>query len=108
MRRQVLSRMFDLLVQTYGIDMSREEFVGGGLSLHEIDAILAFKSDPHLDDLRGALERIDDGSYGVCIGCKAEIEQPLLDEEPARRICEKCEKAYNRSSSVYMEAHELE
>ena len=108
MRRQVLSRMFDLLVQTYGIDMNREEFVGERVSLHEIDAVLAFKSDPHLDDLRGALERIDDGSYGVCIGCKAQIEQLLLDEEPARRICEKCEKAYNRSSSVYMEAHAVD
>lgn len=107
MRRQVLSRMFDLLVQTYGIDMIREEFVVEGVSLHEIDAVLAFKSDPHLDELRGALERIDDGSYGVCIGCKTEIDQRLLDEEPARRICEKCEKEYNRLSSVYVEAHAI-
>ena len=107
MRRVVLCKMFDLLEQAYGIDVDREEFVGEGESLHEIDAILAFKSDPRLDELRGALERIDDGSFGICIGCKTEIDQRMLDEEPARRMCEQCEKAYNRSSSVYMEAHWL-
>jgi hypothetical protein len=107
MRRAVLCRMFDILEQTYGIDENRQEFIGERVSLHEIDAVLAFKSDPHLDELRGALERINDGSFGVCIGCKTEIDQRLLDEEPARRICEKCEKEYNRSSSVYMEAHRL-
>jgi hypothetical protein len=36
-----------------------------------------------------------------------EIDQRLLDEEPARRICAKCEKEYNRSSSVCMETHVL-
>lgn len=107
MRTLVLSRMFELLDQTYGIEMDREEFVGERVSLHEIDALLAFKSDPHLDELRGALERIDDGSYGVCIGCKTEIDQRLLNEEPARRICAKCEREYNRRSSVSMEAHSL-
>jgi RNA polymerase-binding transcription factor DksA len=99
--------MFELLDQTYGIEMDREEFVGERVSLHEIDALLAFKSDPHLDELRGALERIDDGSYGVCIGCKTEIDQRLLNEEPARRLCAKCETEYNRPSSVSMEAHSL-
>jgi RNA polymerase-binding transcription factor DksA len=107
MRTLVLSRMFELLDQTYGIEMDREEFVGERVSLHEIDALLAFKSDPHLDELRGALERIDDGSYGVCIGCKTAIDQRLLNEEPARRICAKCEREYNRPSSVSMEAHSL-
>jgi RNA polymerase-binding transcription factor DksA len=107
MRRVVLCRMFDLLEQTYGIDVDREEFVGERVSLHEIDAALAFKSDPRLEELRGALERIDDGSFGVCIGCKTDIEERLLDDEPARRMCQKCEKEYNRSSSVSMEAHLL-
>jgi len=107
MRRVVLRRMFDLLEQTYGIDLDREDFVGERTSLHEIDAVLAFKSDPRLEELRGALERIDEGSFGVCIGCKSDIDQQLLDEDPGRRMCEKCEKEYNRSSSVYMEAHTL-
>jgi RNA polymerase-binding transcription factor DksA len=108
MRRVVLCRMFDLLEQTYGIDVNRDEFIDDCAPIHEIDAALAFKSDPRLEELRGALERIEDGSFGVCIGCKSSIDQRLLDEEPARRMCEKCEQEYNRSSSVYMEAHLLQ
>ncbi len=105
MRRVVLSRMFDVLDQTYGIDVDRRDFVEERVSLHEVDAVLAFRSDPRLEELRGALERINDGSFGLCIGCKTEIDQRLLDEEPARRICEICEKKYNRSSSAFVDAH---
>jgi len=107
MRGVVLRRMFDLLEQTYGIDVDRDDFAGERTSLHEIDAVLAFKSDPRLVELRGALERIDDGSFGVCIGCKSDIDQRLLDEDPACRMCGKCESEYNRSSSEYMESHAL-
>ena len=105
MRRVVLCQMFDLLEQRYGIELDRASFVADGVSLHAIDAALSFKSDPCLDELRGALDRIDDGSYGICIGCKTAIDWRLLVEEPARRMCEKCEKEYNRSSSVFMPAH---
>ena len=107
MRRAVLSRMFDVLEQTYGMDADRRDFVEERVSLHEVDAVLAFRSDPRLDELRGALEHIDVGSFGLCFGCKSEIDQRLLEEEPARRLCEKCEKRYNRSSSAYMDAHAL-
>jgi len=105
MRRVVLRQMFDLLEQRYGIELDRAAFVADSVSLHEIDAALSFKSDPHLEELRGALDRIDDGSYGICLGCKTVIDQRLLIEDPARRMCEKCEQEYNRSSSVFMPAH---
>jgi hypothetical protein len=36
-----------------------------------------------------------------------DIDQRLLDEEPARLICPKCEKEYNRSPSACMETHML-
>ena len=96
MRRAVLSRMYDLLEQSYVIDRSREEFVRDVLSLHEIDAILSFKSDPHLDELRGALDRIEDDTFGICIGCKADIGQEQLVDDPARRMCSVCEHEFNK------------
>jgi len=105
MRRVVLHQLFDILEERYGIELDRAVFEADSVSLHEIDAALAFKSDPGLEELRGALDRIDDGSYGVCIGCKSPIDWRLLVEEPARRMCEKCEEEYNHSSSVFMQAH---
>jgi len=96
MRRAVLARMFDLLEESYGVDISREEFVGEMISPHEVDALLSFKSDTRLVELRGALERINDGSFGICIGCKTEIELELLQREPARRMCARCEREFSR------------
>ncbi len=61
MRRVILSSLYDQLNARYTIEWSRESFVGGHLSLPQIDAVLAFKSDPRLEELRGALSRLESG-----------------------------------------------
>ena len=101
MRRAVLCRMFDLLEQTYGIDVNREEFVGGGVSLHGIDAALAFKSDPRLEELRGALERIDEGSFGVCDSCGEEISVKRLKARPGASLCIRCKQEIEKIEKAY-------
>jgi len=91
MRRAILSRLFEHLEGSYSIDVSKEMFIGGTFGTHQIDAVLAFKSDARIDELRGALGRLEDGTYGKCIRCKRPMPQPLLDEDPARRFCAECE-----------------
>lgn len=91
MRRIILCRLFEHLDEAYGIEMSREIFTEGGLCIHQIDALLAYKSDPVIDALRGALQRLEDGSYGDCLSCKKTLPQELLDADPARRMCDECE-----------------
>jgi RNA polymerase-binding transcription factor DksA len=98
MRRVVLSKMFDLLDTSCDVGMTREEFINGA-SLHQIDAILSFKSDTHLDELRGALDRIDEGTFGICLGCKGEISRQLLIEDPSLRMCHVCEDEVNHPAS---------
>lgn len=94
MRHVVLSRLFEHLHENYGLDWSREVFVDGQISSHQIDAALAFKSDSHLDELSSALHRLDDGTYGVCIHCKSPISQETLAADPTQRLCPSCEQAY--------------
>jgi RNA polymerase-binding transcription factor DksA len=94
MRRAVLKRLFDLLEWKYGISLGRDQL--DGVSLHEIDALLSFKSEPKLDELRGALDRIDEGTFGTCISCKRKISQDLLDADPARRMCPACEQEFSK------------
>lgn len=96
MRNMVLSRLFEHLHENYGLDWSREVFVDGHLSSHQIDAALAFKSDSHLDGLSSALHRLDEGTYGVCIHCKSPISQETLDADPTQRLCPSCEQSYTR------------
>ncbi len=94
-RCAILCRLFEHLQETYGIDWSKEVFVDGQLSLHQIDALLAFKHDGVIDELRSALQRLDEGTYGVCIRCKRLISGDLLAQDPTRRICARCEGAFN-------------
>ena len=94
MRRVVLSSLFDHLEQRFGVDWSRDTFVDGSLSLPQIDALLAYKSDPRIEELRGALGRLERGTFGVCCCCKARIPASVLERDPARRFCGECEQRY--------------
>jgi RNA polymerase-binding transcription factor DksA len=92
MRRIILSTLYDHLRDQYAVPYSRDIIVDGELSYHEIDALLAFKSDPRLEELRNALDRLEEGTYGICIGCKSSISQALLNRDPAQRLCSSCEQ----------------
>jgi hypothetical protein len=97
-RCAILCRLFEHLEVAYGIDWSRDLIVKGQLSLHQIDALLAFKSDALIDELRSALDRLDSGVYGICSRCKRRISDKLLDHDPARRVCNECEEEFSHST----------
>jgi DnaK suppressor protein len=40
-----------------------------------------------LDDVERALERLDEGRYGTCETCGAEIDGPRLEADPTARLC---------------------
>lgn len=42
-------------------------------------------------EIRAALERIADGSYGVCEHCEEPIGEKRLDAVPWARLCVKCQ-----------------
>jgi hypothetical protein len=94
MRRSILLRFFDRLEECYGRELCREARQKSSLSLHEIDALLAFRSDPPLEDLRDALARIDYGTFGICLSCREPIEYRLLEREPTQRMCGRCERRF--------------
>jgi RNA polymerase-binding transcription factor DksA len=96
-RYAILNKLYDHLQEQYSISWSRETFVDGQFSIHQIDAILAFKSDPHLDELRSALDRLESGTYGICLSCKAPISEELLDADPSQRFCAKCEETFSHA-----------
>ncbi|HUY66655.1 MAG TPA: hypothetical protein VMV06_07545 [Acidimicrobiales bacterium] len=46
--------------------------------------------DELLDEVEGALTRLDDGTYGVCGSCGAPIEDARLADSPLARSCSAC------------------
>lgn len=100
MRKLILSKLHELLRDQSTALYPTEIRFDEELSLHELDALLAFKSDPRLEELRHALDRLENGTYGICIGCKSPITQEVLDKDPAQRVCQRCEERL-----VHMEFH---
>jgi len=56
-----------------------------------------------LRNVRMALSRIADGSYGVCLHCDEEIKPKRLDAVPWTRYCIRCQEAADRHE---FESHE--
>src|ERR1051325_8720592 len=49
-----------------------------------------------LRNVRGALARIAEGSYGTCLHCEEEIKLKRLDAVPWAKFCIKCQEAADR------------
>ena len=49
-----------------------------------------------LRNVRGALTRIADGSYGVCMHCEEDIKIKRLDAVPWTKYCIRCQEAADR------------
>jgi len=101
-RRAILSHLFDHLKSSYDIELPRETLAGGLMSDRDIDAVLAFKSDAELDELRSALSRLENGTYGFCLRCRHQMSSSLLTHDPARRICPQCEREVLLSPAIGM------
>jgi RNA polymerase-binding transcription factor DksA len=52
------------------------------LSVDQVDRLL--------DEVEGALSRLDDGTYGTCAACGGTIEDALLAASPTARTCAAC------------------
>jgi DnaK suppressor protein len=50
-----------------------------------------------LRNVKGALARIHDGSFGTCIGCESEISEKRLKAVPWAPRCIQCQEAADRN-----------
>jgi len=48
--------------------------------------------------LRSAIDRIEDGTYGVCLECEEEIAPRRLKAIPWAELCIQCQEAADRSA----------
>ncbi len=49
-----------------------------------------------LRHVRGALARIADGSYGICLHCEEDIKPKRLEAVPWTKFCLRCQEAADR------------
>jgi DnaK suppressor protein len=83
-----------------GLDMSETDRVGelSAVDQHpadlgtetferEKDISIIERVEAELADVEYALQRIDEGTYGVCEACGKPIDEARLDALPAARLC---------------------
>jgi DnaK suppressor protein len=56
-----------------------------------------------LRNVRGALQRMDDGSYGTCLHCDEEISPKRLEAVPWAAYCIRCQEMADRNSDESVE-----
>jgi len=57
-----------------------------------------------LKEIDYALEKIKNGTYGICEGCGEEIPEERLCAIPWTRFCAKCAEQYEQMYGTYMES----
>ena len=58
----------------------------------ELDYTLGENSEHVLAEIDAALERIDDGTYGICTNCGKEIPPERLEARPWATLCIDCQR----------------
>lgn len=57
-------------------------------------------SKAELEEIDHALEKIEEGKYGICEKCGKEISEDVLKANPESRLCKECKKNQNLYESV--------
>jgi DnaK suppressor protein len=64
----------------------------------EINFILSDRERVKLQQIDDALERLDEGNYGVCESCGLEIAEERLAAMPFSRLCRDCQQDQEREA----------
>jgi DnaK suppressor protein len=74
------------------------DFAGGDraaeLESLEVDESVVASEANLMEKIIHALERLDEGSYGVCEACKQPIPLPRLEAKPSVSLCVACQEAH--------------
>ena len=85
----------ELLSDASGENNYRDHMADQGSATYEREMDMTFEEDERLalDEVRNALARLDDGTYGTCARCSAEIPAARLGAMPTATLCITCKEA---------------
>jgi DnaK suppressor protein len=66
---------------------------------HEISVLLSLRDKEKLQAIDGALEKLNEGTYGVCEECGDEIGAGRLKAMPLARLCVSCQSRLEKEQA---------
>lgn len=70
-------------------------------------AALDLRGKREIEEIDAALQRIEEGVYGVCLECGSDIALDRLRAVPAARFCLSCEREHERRMAALAEEREV-
>jgi DnaK suppressor protein len=64
----------------------------------EINFILSDRGRAKIKSIEDALQRLNDGTYGICESCGIEIAEERLEALPFTRLCRDCQQDQEREA----------
>lgn len=92
-RAAVMGRIRVLTQDALGFELESDGIPPSG---HEGEQALIRMLDSRLAEIDGAVERIDDGSYGSCAECSREIPPRRLEALPFATLCVSCQSVADK------------
>ena len=92
-REAVLHRMDAITQDALHFELETDGIPASG---HESEQALIRMLESRLGDIDRALERIEDGSYGVCAGCSNDIPPRRLEALPFATLCVSCQSVADK------------
>lgn len=101
-RRRILAEIKNEQPQDFGSDVEGEASEEESDESEDFTNKLAIQRTikDQLNEIDGALNRIRQGVYGICVKCGKEIEKTILDLVPESELCENCKKTGNAEEKV--------
>ncbi len=66
--------------------------IGTDVYMHDMDNSLINHEQYVLNEINEALDKMEDGTYGICTNCHKEIEKDRLEIIPETTLCAECAK----------------
>ena len=88
---------------TWGNDGDKPvEFIDQAAAEFELNLNLLFKArdDGQVAELAEALERLEQGVYGVCLECDGEISEKRLKVKPTATLCIDCQESTEKRRAL--------
>ena len=115
--RETLQNMRSQLLRSVQQDLraGREQSKDEGMDTYdiasesrdrEITLILTDRDRDKLQAIDDALARIDDGSYGVCESCEADVAEGRLEALPFTRLCINCQADREKEAKTMKRSEE--
>jgi len=67
---------------------------------HEVELCMLSKESDVVEQIDEAIERIEAGEFGTCLGCESEIPSERLNVLPHTRFCVTCQEKFEKGEEV--------